>query len=108
MSLGLEIAANGVNTARTWLAIATGGAFLLASAPDSKAALSLDHAFRTMEAALRVTRWGEVRLVDWIDEEDVYEAAYTVDAALTWHAGRFATPDRQVKLLGWPSAAAPT
>ena len=38
-----------------------------------------------------MTRWGEVRLVDWIDEEDVYEAAYTVDAALTWHAGRFAT-----------------
>ncbi|HEX2080505.1 MAG TPA: TonB-dependent receptor [Longimicrobium sp.] len=66
-------------------------AFLLASAPDSKATFSLDYGWRALETALRVNRWGEVRLVDWIDEEDVYEAAYTVDAALTWRAGRFAS-----------------
>jgi iron complex outermembrane receptor protein len=66
-------------------------AFLLAGAPESKASLSLEHSFRSLASSLRVNRFGEVRLVDWIDEADVYEAAYTVDASLTWGAGRRAS-----------------
>jgi iron complex outermembrane receptor protein len=66
-------------------------AFLLASAPESKATLSLEHRWRSLESALRVNRFGEVRLVDWIDSEDVYEPAYTVDASFTW---RVAGPAR--------------
>jgi iron complex outermembrane receptor protein len=42
-------------------------AFLLASAPDSKMSLSLEHAYRALETSLRVNRFGEVELVDWID-----------------------------------------
>ena len=66
-------------------------AFLLAGAPESKGSFSLEHSYRALESSLRVNRFGEVRLVDWIDETDVYEAAYTVDAAFTWGAGRGAS-----------------
>jgi iron complex outermembrane receptor protein len=66
-------------------------AFLLASAPDSKASLSLEHSWRGLESALRVNRYGEVELIDWIDTADVYEAAYTVDASLTYRVARFAS-----------------
>ncbi|HEV3049280.1 MAG TPA: TonB-dependent receptor [Longimicrobium sp.] len=66
-------------------------AFLLASAPDSKASLSLEHSYRRFESALRVNRYGEVELVDWIDEADVYEAAYTVDASFTYRIAPFAS-----------------
>jgi iron complex outermembrane receptor protein len=66
-------------------------AFLLASAPDSKASFSLEHSFRRFESSLRVNRYGEVELIDWIDEADVYEAAYTVDAAVTWRVAPFAS-----------------
>jgi iron complex outermembrane receptor protein len=59
-------------------------AFLLASAPESKASLALEHRYGRAESAVRVSRFGEVRLVDWIDEADVYEPAYTVDASFTW------------------------
>ena len=59
-------------------------AFLLASAPESKATVSLEHRLGGAETLLRLNRFGEVRLVDWIDEADVYEAAYTVDASFTW------------------------
>lgn len=38
-----------------------------------------------------MTRFGEVELVDWIDEADVYEAAYTVDASFTWRIAPFAS-----------------
>jgi iron complex outermembrane receptor protein len=58
-------------------------AFLLASAPESKATLSLEHRLGGAETLLRVNRFGEVRLVDWIDTEDVYEPAYTVDASFS-------------------------
>jgi iron complex outermembrane receptor protein len=66
-------------------------AFLLASAPDSKASLSLEHSWRAVESALRVNRYGEVELIDWIDEADVYEAAYTADASLTYRIAPFAS-----------------
>ena len=66
-------------------------AFLLASAPDSKMSLSLDHTFRGMESSLRVNRYGEVELIDWIDSADVYEAAYTVDASVTYRIAPFAS-----------------
>jgi iron complex outermembrane receptor protein len=66
-------------------------AFLLASAPESKASFSLEHAWRRVESSLRVNRYGEVELVDWIDEPDVYEAAYTVDAAVTYRVAPFAS-----------------
>jgi iron complex outermembrane receptor protein len=66
-------------------------AFLLAGAPDSRMSLSLDHAFRGIESSLRVNRFGEVELIDWIDEADVYEAAYTVDASVTYRVAPFAS-----------------
>jgi len=66
-------------------------AFLLASAPDSKLGFSLDHSFDRISSNLRITRWGEVTLIDWIDEEDRYEAKYTVDASLSYRLRRGAT-----------------
>lgn len=62
-------------------------AFLLASAPESRATLSLEHRLGGAETLLRLNRFGEVRLVDWVDTEDVYEPAYTVDASFTWRPG---------------------
>ncbi len=58
--------------------------FLLASAPDSKVNLTLDYARDRWESTLRLVRFGEVTLIDWLDTEDVYEAKITTDLALTY------------------------
>ena len=45
-------------------------AFLLASAPDSKLSLSLTYNQNWFDAAMTLTRFSEVRLLDWQAEED--------------------------------------
>ena len=63
-------------------------AFLIASAPQSKITLAADHGWDRLNTSLRVTRYGEVTLVDWIDEEDVYDPAFAVDASLSYRLNR--------------------
>ena len=53
--------------------------FLLASAPDSKLNLTLDYLRGPVTSTLRLVRFGEVTLIDWLDSEDVYEARITTD-----------------------------
>ena len=57
-------------------------AFLLASAPGSKLNLTLDFARGPVSTNVRLVRFGEITLVDWLDTEDVYEARVTADASL--------------------------
>jgi len=59
-------------------------AFLLASAPDSKATLNLDYGTGPLDAGVRLIRFGKVTLIDWLDTEDVYEARIVVDASLAY------------------------
>lgn len=56
--------------------------FLLASAPDSKINLTLDYKIRRFNANLRLVRFGEVVLEDWIEEDDVYEPKVVTDLTL--------------------------
>ncbi len=53
--------------------------FLLASAPKSKMSLTADYKLGNFTANLRLTRWGEVVLEDWIGTLDVYEPKITTD-----------------------------
>ncbi|RMD70953.1 MAG: TonB-dependent receptor, partial [Bacteroidetes bacterium] len=53
--------------------------FLLASAPKSKMSLTADYTVGNFTANLRLTRWGEVVLEDWIGTLDVYEPKITTD-----------------------------
>jgi iron complex outermembrane receptor protein len=57
--------------------------FLLASAPDSKFTLMLDYQWDFIGANVRVIRFGEIVVIDWIDEEDVYEPVITVDVSVS-------------------------
>jgi iron complex outermembrane recepter protein len=57
-------------------------AFLVASAPDSKVSATLDHNFGRLDSELRVTRFGEVRFIDWLDTDDVYRARATTDLSV--------------------------
>ncbi|MCA9541108.1 MAG: TonB-dependent receptor [Myxococcales bacterium] len=59
--------------------------FLLASAPPSKITLGLGYSWRMLSADVRLIRWDEVVLIDWLDTEDVYDAAITVDASIAAH-----------------------
>jgi iron complex outermembrane receptor protein len=54
-------------------------AFLLASAPSSKITLTVDHNIGRLDTQLRVTNYGRVSLVDWLDTRDVYKAKATTD-----------------------------
>jgi len=54
-------------------------AFLLAAAPESKFGLNLSYSKQKFTSALSFTRYGEVVLVDFGDEEDVYSPKITVD-----------------------------
>jgi iron complex outermembrane recepter protein len=56
--------------------------FLLASAPNSKMNLGFDYKIRKFNANLRFVRFGEVRLIDFIDEEDIYSPKITTDLTL--------------------------
>jgi iron complex outermembrane receptor protein len=57
-------------------------AFLLASAPSSKVTLSVDHGIGRIDSHLRITNFGRVSLVDWLDTRDVYKAKATTDFSL--------------------------
>lgn len=56
--------------------------FLLASAPKSKMNLSLDYGIDRFHSSVQVTYFGKIVLIDWTDEEDVYEAKVTTDLSL--------------------------
>ncbi|GAA3511444.1 TonB-dependent receptor [Aquimarina addita] len=54
-------------------------AFLLASAPESKFALNLNYSKERFNAGIAMTRFSEIILIDFADEEDVYDAKITAD-----------------------------
>ncbi|WP_298540586.1 TonB-dependent receptor [uncultured Aquimarina sp.] len=54
-------------------------AFLLASAPRSKFALNLNYNNDKFNAGLGLTRFSDITLVDFDDNEDVYDAKITAD-----------------------------
>jgi iron complex outermembrane receptor protein len=58
--------------------------FLLASAPPSKIGLTLEHGYGRLQTMLRLVRFGEVVLIDWLDTEDVYEPKVTTDLSFTY------------------------
>ncbi|HWP37389.1 MAG TPA: TonB-dependent receptor, partial [Gemmatimonadales bacterium] len=62
--------------------------FLLASAPDTKIGLTTTYGTGNVDALVRLVRFGEVTLIDWIDTEDVYEARFTTDASVTYRVSR--------------------
>ncbi len=57
-------------------------AFLLASAPPNKLNLTLDFLRGPVTTSVRLVRFGEVTLIDWLDTEDVYQARITTDASV--------------------------
>ena len=59
-------------------------AFLLASAPTSKVSLTVDHNYGRLDTQLRVTNFGRVTLIDWLDTRDVYKAKATTDLSLAY------------------------
>ncbi len=58
--------------------------FLLASAPRSKLSLTLGHTYGPVFSSVRLVRFDEVVLIDWLDTEDVYEAKITTDVNAGW------------------------
>lgn len=54
-------------------------AFLLASAPDNKFSLNLNYAKNKFDAGLAFTRFSKVVLVDYADEDDVYNPRVVTD-----------------------------
>lgn len=56
--------------------------FLLASAPDSKINLTLDYKIHGFDANVRLTRFGEVTIEDFIGTDDVYESKVVTDVTL--------------------------
>ncbi|WP_264551531.1 TonB-dependent receptor [Flavobacterium sp. N2038] len=57
-------------------------AFLLASAPDSKFGLNLTYSKSKFDAGLAFTRFSKVVLVDYADEDDVYNPRLVTDLTL--------------------------
>ncbi|WP_099712822.1 TonB-dependent receptor [Flavobacterium sp. 9] len=57
-------------------------AFLLASAPDSKFGLNLNYSLHKFDAGLAFTRFSKVVLVDYNDEDDVYNPRLVTDITL--------------------------
>ncbi|WP_337964955.1 TonB-dependent receptor [uncultured Flavobacterium sp.] len=57
-------------------------AFLLASAPDSKFGLNLNYSIHKFDAGLAFTRFSKVVLVDYADEDDVYNPRLVTDVTL--------------------------
>lgn len=57
-------------------------AFLLASAPDSKFGLNLNYSKNKFDAGLAFTRFSKVVLVDYADEDDVYNPRLITDLTL--------------------------
>jgi len=58
--------------------------FLLASAPPSKMVFGLDYGLGRLNTSLRLNRFDRVVLIDWVDEEDVYEAKTTTDLSFSY------------------------
>ncbi len=58
--------------------------FLLASAPPSKITFGLEHGLGPLQSALRLNRFDRVVLIDWLDEEDVYDPKVTTDLSLAY------------------------
>lgn len=56
--------------------------FLLASAPKEKMNLTLDYKLRRFNANVRLVRFGEVVLEDWVGTDDVYEPKVVTDLTL--------------------------
>ncbi|MHC0440670.1 TonB-dependent receptor [Flavobacterium sp. 3-210] len=63
-------------------------AFLLASAPDSKFGLNLTYAKNKFDAGLAFTRFSKVVLVDYADEEDVYNPRLVTDLTLGYRLSK--------------------
>ncbi|EJL59071.1 TonB-dependent receptor [Flavobacterium sp. CF136] len=57
-------------------------AFLLASAPDSKFGLNLNYSKNKFDAGLAFTRFSKVVLVDYADEDDVYNPRLVTDLTI--------------------------
>ncbi|MCV2487068.1 TonB-dependent receptor [Flavobacterium sp. SH_e] len=57
-------------------------AFLLASAPDNKFGLNLNYSKKKFDAGLAFTRFSKVVLVDYADEDDVYNPKVVTDLTL--------------------------
>ncbi len=57
-------------------------AFLLASAPDNKFGLNLNYTKNKFDAGLAFTRFSKVVLVDYADEDDVYNPKVVTDLTL--------------------------
>lgn len=58
--------------------------FLLASSPRNKFSLTTDYGTGLFDATLRLTRFGKVTLIDWLDTEDIYEAKIVTDASVRY------------------------
>jgi iron complex outermembrane receptor protein len=63
-------------------------AFLLASAPDNKFALNLNYAKNKFDAGLAFTRFSKVVLVDYADEDDVYNPRLVTDLTLGYQLSK--------------------
>jgi iron complex outermembrane receptor protein len=57
-------------------------AFLLASAPESKFGLNLTYSKNKFDTGLALTRFSKVVLVDYADEEDVYNSKIVTDLTI--------------------------
>lgn len=64
-------------------------AFLLASAPRSKANLSLDYKFKKFNINVRGVRFDKITLIDWYGTEDIYKAAHTLDLSLGYEVCKY-------------------
>ena len=62
-------------------------AFLLASAPPSKMNFIADYQLNKWNFNTKLIRFGEVVLIDWIGEEDVYDPKITTDLAIARKLG---------------------
>lgn len=56
--------------------------FLLSSAPKQKMTFSLDYGKDKLHASARANYFGKIMLIDFTDEEDIYEAKVTTDLTL--------------------------
>ncbi len=63
-------------------------AFLLASAPDSKFGLNLNYSKNKFDAGLAFTRFSKVVLVDYNDEDDVYNPRLVTDLTLGYRINK--------------------
>lgn len=58
--------------------------FLLASAPPAKNSVTVEYTHNRLGAGLRLTHFGRVTLIDFLDTEDVYLAKVTTDVNISY------------------------